>query len=336
MLVETATVANVVASIILLIYTKRKHGFWDAAQIAFVVGAVAGAALMFSNGAYYLITQGQDLTGSDGNPYREIAPDGFLQSAFFCFSTSIVPYVVLNTWPLQLVFALCAYFSWKNSHIGVPRKVHAAKNEESNVVFAIAIILLIICVYGIFYSNFAPKELPFLLKCSNALIGCVWIIALLAWCVIYWKKGERRMLFAFLYALALCLPLLIVSQYGPRCYLPTYFMLCLLATLLVQRIFMCSKHSNKRISELIPLFAHVFAAVLIIVWLIIYLPIGLASFERDAYVKQAKESQAQEIVISSLNANGNVWRADPTSDMLKNWYKKFYGLDKDIKITIQE
>ena len=383
LLVETVTVANVVASIILLIYTKRKCGFWDGAQIAFVVGAVLGAALMFSNGAYYLIVQGQDLPGSDGSPYREIAPDGFLQSAFFCFSTSIVPYLVLHTWPMQLIFAACAFYSWKTAHAYARARVDicadsakgganeggknpdginvSAKNSpdelgninasakssnsknlraaKTGLLLPIAIALLIVGIYGVCYCKIAQTELSLLLKSCNAIIGLLWIITLLVWSIFYWKNGRHQMLFAFLYALALVLPLLVVSQYGARCYLPTYFMMCLFASLIVQQIFArnnCNNEGEKKASDLISLLAPIFAIVLLIVWLIIYMPIGFASFERDAKTEQAKISQAKELVIPTLNAGSNVWRADPSFDMLKNWYRKFYGLDKDVEITIQE
>ncbi len=322
LMVETVTVANVVASFAVLVYTKRRHGIFDPAQLAFAIGSIVGAALMFSNGAYLSIALGTDPVQIDGSSYRELAPGGFIHGAFACLSQSLSPYLVVRAWPMQAFLCVFALFS-------CIRARRAGKRRRARLMAGLAVVFLCIAVYGIWYTLAAPSKLTRLLRCANALACAAQALALLAWCALLWRDGRKKELLVFLYAAALALPLLLVSRYGPRCYLPPYILLAVLVCLLADG---CAPAPGRKLTGCTCAAAALMCAVLVG----LYAPVHAADVERAQLVEQAKETGAAELELPSLGAGELVWRADPSGEMLAGWFRKFYGLDTSVEIRVQE
>lgn len=322
LVLETVTIANIVASFVVLVYTKRRHGKIDPTQLAFFLGALAGAALMFSNDSYLSILQGDDPHKVNGRSYRELAPGGLANGAFTCLSKSMSPYLVVRAWPMQAFFCVFALLS-------CIRARRAGGKRRARFMACLAVVFGAIAVYGICYILAAPDKLTRLLKCANALAFAAQVLALLAWCVLLWRDGRRKALLVFLYALALVLPLLLVSKYGPRCYLPSYILLATLVCLLADE---CAPTPGRRLTAC----TCVAAALMFFVLVVLYAPVHMADLERSQLVEEAKETGAAELVLSSLNAGELVWSADPDSELKAGWFRKFYGLDNDVEIRVQE
>ncbi len=322
LVLETMTIANIVASFVVLVYTKRRHGKIDPAQLAFFLGALAGAALMFSNGAYLAIAQGDDPVKVNGKSYRELASDGLAHGAFTCLSKSMSPYLVVRAWPMQAFF--CAF-----ALLSCIRARRAGDKRRVCFMACLTIVFGAIAIYGICYTLAAPDKLTLLLKCANALAFAAQVLALLAWCVLLWRDGRKKALLVFLYALALALPLLFVSLYGPRCYLPPYILLAALVCLLANE---CAPTPRRRLTAC----TCAAAALMFSVLVALYTPIHAADVERAHIVQEAKETGATELVVPSLNAGELVWNADPDTEGLANRFLQFYGLDKDVEIRVQE
>ncbi len=322
LVVETMTVVNIAASFAVLVYTKRRHGKTDLAQLAFLLCALAGAALMFSNSAYLSIAQGNDPVQVNGESYRQMAPGGFVHSAFNCLSKSMSPYLVVHAWPMQAFFCMLAVVS-------CIRARRAGNRRRARAMACFAVVFLVVAAYGIWYSLAAPDRLSFLLKCANVAACLACAAALLAWCVLLWRDGCKKALLAFLYAVALALPLLVVSRYGPRCYLPSYILLAALACLMAGR---CAPASSRRLAVC----ACAAAASMFAVLAALYAPVHAVDVERAQLVQEAKASGSTELDLPSLHAGDLVWHADPNTEMLAGWFRKFYGLDKDVEIRVQE
>lgn len=68
----------------------------------------------------------------------------------------------------------------------------------------------------------------------------------------------------------------------------------------------------------------------------LYAPVHAVDVERAQLVQEAKASGSTELDLPSLHAGDLVWHADPNTEMLAGWFRKFYGLDKDVEIRVQE
>ncbi len=322
LVLETVTIANLVASFVVLVYTKRRHGKFDPAQLAFFLGALVGAALMFSNYAYLSILLGDDPHKVNGKSYRQLAPGGLAHGAFTCLSKSMSPYLVVRAWPMQAFFCVFAALSYVRAR-------RAGKKRRARFMVCLAVVFFAVAAYGVWYTLAAPSTLPRSLKCANAAACAVQALALLAWCVLLWRDGRKKALLVFLYAVALALPLLFVSKYGPRCYLPSYILLAGLACLLADT---CAPAPGRRLTAC----TCVAAALMFSVLVALYAPVHAADVERAQLVEEAKATGAAELNLPSLNAGELVWNADPSSEMLAGWFRKFYGLDADVEIHVQE
>ena len=322
LVVETLTVANIAAAFVMFVYTRRRHKVFDAVQVAFLVGAFAGAALMFSNGAYLSILQGNDSVQVNGKSYRQMAPGGVVHSAFACLSKSMSPYLIVRAWPMQALFCALAVLSYVKAR-------RAGNRRRARALMCFAAVFSVVAVYGVWYSLAAPDKLSFSLKCANLAACLACAAALLAWCVLLWRDGCKKALLVFLYAVALALPLLVVSKYGPRCYLPSYILLVALACLLADR---CAPALSRRFAACTCAAAALMFAVLVA----LYAPIHAVDVERAQLVEEAKASGSTDLDLPSLRAGDLVWHADPNTEMLAGWFRKFYGLDKGVEIHVQE
>ncbi len=322
LVVETVTVANIVASLVVLVYTKRRHGKLDVAQLAFFLGALVGAALMFSNDAYLSIAQGDDPVQADGASYRQVAPGGPLHSALSCLATSLAPYLVVRAWPMQAFFCVIAVLSCAQAR-------RAGEKRRVRLFACFAVVFFAVAVYGICYVFAAPDELPTLLKCANLVACAIQALALLVWCVLLWRDGRRKELLVVLYAAALALPLLLVNCYGPRCYLPSYILLAALVCLLADT---CAPAPGRRLTACTCVAATLMFSVLVA----LYAPIHAADVERAQLAGEAKATGAAELDLPSLNAGGLVWHADPDTEALAYRFRQFYGLDKGVEIRVQK
>ena len=322
LVLETVTIANVVASFVVLVYTRRCHGKLDLAQLAFFIGALAGAALMFSNDSYVGVVQGDDPHKVNGESYRQMAPGGVVHSALACLSKSMSPYLIVRAWPMQALFCALAVLSYVRAR-------RAGNRRRARAMMCFAAVFSVVAVYGVWYSLAAPDKLSFLLKCANLAACLACAAALLAWCVLLWRDGCKKALLVFLYAVALALPLLVVSKYGPRCYLPPYILLAALACLLADR---CAPALSRRFAACACMAAVLMFAVLVA----LYAPIHAVDVERAQLVEEAKASGSTDLNLPSLRAGDLVWHADPNTEMLAGWFRKFYGLDKGVEIHVQE
>ena len=324
LVVETLTVANIAAAFVVLVYTRRRHKVFDAVQLAFLVGAFAGAVLMFSNGAYLSILQGNDSMQVNGEPYRQIAPGGVAVSVLSCAANRLVPYLFLRSWPLHALIACLAVLT-------CIRLGRAGRMRRARGVGAVACAGVLVSVYGIWFTLCAPDELSELLKGLNVAAGALQSAALLAWCVLLWRDGCKQELLVFLYAFALAAPILFVNQTGPRCYLPSYILLVAFTCLLAAR---CVPAPSRSFTAL----TFIAAAIAFGSLTSSYLPVHGAAVEREQIIAQAKEDGATEISLPSLG-DSLVWNGDKVvfdkkNSLLPKSFRRYYGLNKDIEISI--
>ena len=109
LIIENVTLFNVGISAVLLVYTRVRHGKWDLAQVAFLVGSVAGCVLMFTNGAYRNVATGTD----DYRKVTDRSVPGMAKKALVSF----VPVGWLNNSAVNLVMALLAVLE-AVAHVG--------------------------------------------------------------------------------------------------------------------------------------------------------------------------------------------------------------------------
>lgn len=314
LLMENVTVFFVLMPFGLYLYGRRR-GAASTPLLFCALGALLGAALMFSNPVYRSIA-----AGSDG--YRSVtlfaSPLRTLLACFDTFSREMTSPLLMDALALLLVLSgLCFALLLSGAQRGPIARLCAGG----------------VALYPLYplMRRLHPKWYPFgsytpYLEGTLALLYLACLLGVLLTCLPA-GTARRRSLALYLSAALLTAPLCAVSPLGGRCFLPVYVLLCALTAQLA-----CAVLSEDMRRRLLPLCLAA-AAGLCSLWLSIFVKNALSQAERLAYLRAQAQAGAQEAYLPELPYPGYTWIATPTLEEGQRTFLSFYALPEDMRLS---
>lgn len=314
LIMENITLFNICISCIFLIYAYWKHKKIDYAQVCFLVAALLGTYLMFSNGAYSMIASNED-------NYRSVAQEGnlFISSIHLYFDEIYSMFFTNNV--LISIFisfmGIVTVFKYKNENI---------KKKLYPVLNIIEFILIYYCFF-IVIKTLNPSWMILLryTKYVEGISVLFWCLALCVLVTIRWDTSSimRKALVAEMSYVILLAPLFVVNPISSRNVFPLYVQLVVLG--------LCLYEYNKDI-------LHVKAKHLIMISLASYLFL-ISIYGYVYYCDQrrideiAVDKITQDVLkIEKLPYNDYLWTPEPENDMWRERFKHFYDIPEDTEI----
>ena len=311
---ENITLAALAVSFTMLVYGRVTKGCFSKLQISFFIGALVGAFIMFSNGAYWMIAAGED-------GYRNLSG-----SMLDKVSGTISYYLVANNWAvlvcILLVFVYCLIVSCD----GGSAEKHGKKTIAIKTLFCI--IFFVLCAFSVYVVFIANSDAGKLRNALAAIMSVIFLIALFAHSIRYRSEVQGKMcIFVLATIIVLVAPLLVVNPIGPRNFFPTYALECTIACI------MWDRHISDSSLMLKLVLVVIFAAVLVR-WFAVYKTVFDADTARYDAVMEAVESGERSIPVSRLPYAGYVHTPDPEEGIWETRYKLFYHIPKEFDIKL--
>ena len=322
-LVEHMTVYNVVLAVGVIVYTIAVHRRVAASHAAYLIGSIAGAAYMFSNGAYHNIVSG-------GNTYQQVAEGGILSSLEENYVKEIAPSLCLNNiWlNLGLLFVCFLLFRQCAGHWDRRRELWMAK--LSLFIMAAFNAWAVLSVLGIGVGDRKNRLLY-----VEALFVAVYMAALISFVILIGLKKNCIWKLLFWCAGIVCItaPLFVCKPIGARCFFPTYVLFLLLL------IEMTGQLEGETIKEVLA--GSGFRRVCICIslaglafYLNIFSSIYQVDRDRLAKIERQVAEGADSVKICRLPYDSYLWTSTPMAEPWITRYKLFHGLPKDLEIKV--
>ena len=211
---ETITLCTVISSAALVIYVRIRHKRIDGAQVAFLVGAIAGTALMFANETYH-----------DPNAFHSMAVWSSLYSIARTYGGKVGYEGYAQNMALNVTFALIAVLAAKY-RVGANERTH--KHTQT----VMAVIAVLLACYSTLRAITCASGNAW--RITDGILALVFLAIACKMAAMYWKSlHDHRPLFCLAVAFTLTAPLLVVSPVTWRCFFPEYLLLavymCVLA-----------------------------------------------------------------------------------------------------------
>ena len=316
---EHLTVYSVLISIFFLILNKIKKKKFSKINISYMIGAISGAILMFSNGAYYNVVNHQD-------SYRQIGQDNIIFGVIKTYFSELSKYLFIENHFINIfVGILCLILIYKflinNKKIG---------NIYKKLLCVISLFILsFLCldIYCIFINDFIANFNSLFNIFNGIIYGLYWIIIfVIILLLIKDKKTKFRMIFELCSIVVMAAPLLVVKPIGPRCFFPTYVFFVIFAVDLFNYVFM---KDNKKIDNYSYILKYI-CIILLSINIIIY---GIAFFvemERNIYIDNNKDTEI--LVLPKLPFEEYMQVPNPENETFIYRFKLFYGINEEVNL----
>jgi hypothetical protein len=304
---ENVTMLLVAGSVAAAGLYRRRFGRWSVVLNAYAGGAVVGAVVMFSNGAYRAAAHGTAL-------YQHLSPSALLEQRLAGFGSWLSGHVETDlVWLLVTVVAVAVVV------------VRGADRW-----LGVAAVALVLVAFGFSWVvDLAGRH--------GALAGVGWhralgaaalvLLALAALAMARLAKDPTRRSWLTVDVIALLVlnaPLLVVSPVGPRCFYPSY----VLGLVVVNRLLAGVRLSvgARWISAAPAVAVAVVAVVLFTSYAGIYHQIHHRADTRLAYIRARVAHGATKVHVRPLPHRGYVHEGNPFSLFLSLRYEQYYGI----------
>lgn len=327
LLMEYVTIYQICLGIFVIIYIYKRFNKVYPSNIAYLIGAILGAATMFSNSGYRDIVNNQD-------SYRHVprSTSGVISNIINSYFTDIYKGGALNNVWINLIIGICAfiviykYIKSKRDNIG-----------RGMIIFSslIQLILISFPIYSLI--KFLNPSWEILLKYTKyfeGLYSFLFYIAIFLFLCIYIteKALKGKLIFLFLSIIILIGPLLVVNPISPRCFSAVYIVFVLIGNELLNYLITFSANSMdiKNILTKIILF------ILLVdmgYLLNIYANIHMEYNRKMNYIYSQVEKKATSIEIPEYRYENYLWRGTPLND--KTWrhrFRVYYGIPSNISL----
>lgn len=329
--VENMTIGNIVIAVAVVIYTAIRFKKVRLAHIAFLVGSVVGAAIMFTNGAYFSIANGSDEAAPG---YRTLFFGAGMLERIKVAYTDSVAYLGFfkNVW---LNLSVCVFL------IALSVRGFRQRSLRQRILFVLfgAYEIGFLCLSFADYFGWISST-PFRLK-IYALATTLFAVAEIVHMLLVVKNIEMKLNILFLVGCvaAYILPLLVVDPIGPRNFFATYVLQLLIAVVLLD--FVLREYrilDNKKIICILCVVAAVCLVARFVCFFIVYGTIHAAYAERAASISEQLIEGNGEIVISQLPFADYVWVGDPydgDTGYFTSLFKLMYDIPEDIVLILK-
>lgn len=313
--VEHMTIYNICFSVFIVGYylIKNKKMIWS--NVLYALGSIAGAIVMFSNGAYHQIVNAEDT-------YRTIEKSNiFIKMMKTYFDTFyelfIQNNIVLNIFICIICF-IAIYKYIKNKEKTINKKIKV-------ILYGLTSIFIIFISYNVFIKVVGNNELFVIQKYNNYLQGimillyCISVLITMFICIDN-KKRRYRLIFELISTVIISAPLLIVTPIGPRCFLPTYVFLTLFAIDAFDYLF---EKTELDISCILK----ISSIIIMMFFLIIYGQVYFIECERINYIEEHNEDS--EIILPNLPFENYMQVPNPLIETFNTRFKLFYNINEN-------
>ena len=322
---EHITIYTVLLSAFVCLISKIKYHKFSRDNFSYFIGAVSGAVLMFTNGAYTKVLHGTDSYRKACGTTHDAVIKGFKNLFLVLSENAIANHIVVNTIIALLVIYLLAKYSYSND-----RKKSAL--SIGGIILTLAVNMYFVAI--LLNNNWKP-----LLRYTNGLTGTVAVVyyVFLLICiskVIKEKTARNRMIFYLVSIGVLTAPLLVLSPVTPRCALPMYiFYILLMCELYSYAIAEKLNGKHKKLSYAVFIFIFCFAFLYL---LSIYSYVFHKNNQRLSDIKAQIDSGNKIVYLQKNQYEQYVWKNHPVSDLWAERFLDFYGFPKDLKVRVLE
>lgn len=325
---ENLTLYSIAMSFLVLAFVWLRFRKCNATHVAHFTGALAGAVMMFTNGAYTNIANNTDT-------YRSTALTKGLLKTVSSHCKVIAEQFFVNNVPMLLVISiLCVALTI----------LYMKECKSRGRMYASwgAIFVNVLCL-GFLHSKEgfgywvmavgSPKSANYTLVAMvlAAFFYCIAVLATVLLCV-----TEKMMLYKLLFWLVsipvVIAPLVLVNPIGPRNFFPPYALLVMFGGTLLH--YMQEKYSmGVAAKQGLTVFMSAVTVSLFLFLASIYGTIHSYDVKRAEYVQKQVEQGCEEITVCKLPYTSYVWYGDPTSEPWGLRFKLFNGLNPETKLT---
>ena len=326
--VEHVTLYNVAISIILLFAYLLKMHKRNAVLISYVIGSLAGCALMFSNSAYRNIAEGSDT-------YRQMVGSGVIGQAiknYFkviykeaYFNNIALNFMLLTVCLIALITCLPDFMSRLEKAIGG----------------FCAIIMVVFWVYSVYSRIVYGYEYQYGEITKHTVAeGILTAINVLATIILVLLISYRRGTFIktgfwVLSAILVTGPIFFVNPIGSRCFFASYIFLVNLTCQLIKDL-PTKANVIMNSHKVLGLFL-IISVVFLGRYYIIFHDIYTADADRLAKAVAAAENNKSEVDFTHLPHESYLWMPTPKGDDIwEKRYKLFHNIPEELDFNIVE
>lgn len=325
---ENMTVGNIIIAVAVIIYSAIRFKRVDKVHIAFLIGCVLGAVLMFIDPAYVSIFGGSDKEG-----YRDVAFN--IKSIMSKYFNEVHQKLIYeNIWLNAALFILVLTIIIKRF------RTYTKSEKIINIVSVSFEAMFLIVSLAESFSVYLIPQFRYT-GAVKGILSAVFFIGLTLNFLFAIKDTDLKLKLMFLCGsiVAYALPLLIVNPIGARNFFETYILFVVMAVLLLQYNLKIYEAEDKE-----RLFIKIFCGVAVIAiialfvyYFAIYSAISSAYADRVMLLSEQLQSGSKTITLNKLPYGDYVWHGDPIEDniYLQNIFKEYYGISKDIALIIK-
>lgn len=323
--VEHITVYAVFMSLFVIIYSLIRFKKLYYLQIAYFASTVIGAIIMFTNGAYSNI-----INGDDG--YRSVNATGIdlwllFKIVYNVYTERMYPMLFLNNIILNLFFSFfCIILILKSKKASTKRtgfiRTFLLTIFVTYPLYKLLIVdTLKINLFNAYSSDFA------------ALFSLLFYFSILL-TVFFYTDNEifkHKMFFYLISAGFLVVPLIFVNPFGPRNFIASYAFFVMAVIQLVHYI---ASHNNFNLSFFSKLFSS--GAVLIaICYVYVFTLNDKVEQERMEYLYQHTDAKKESIMFTRLPFEQFLWMSNPNiSEFHYIAFKKYNGIPINAELKV--
>lgn len=317
--VEHATLYNVLAAIFIIILAFVKFRKFFLLHILYLISTVAGAILMFTNGAYAKIFSGEDT-------YRTIENDaGLFDKMYEMFKTKMYGYLVMDNVGLNIILSLVA----------IVILIKVAQNLSVVQLIFKNIFIVVLTVYPLYRPVMGEVFRISSEKTATgeAYFSLLFYLVLVATVLMFIPKTNLKVELSFylISVVTLAAPLFFVTPIGPRNFIVCYMFFALFAVRTVQ--FLHEEGYINLRALYIPLLALV--VVYAAAYTYMFTKIGRTDDARIASVREQAAAGKEVVTLERLPYQQYLWMSSPNipSYQARN-FVIYYNLPKGTTLKI--
>lgn len=324
LIVEHVTIYVIVMALYVIIFSFIKFRKFYYLHISYLISVIIGAAIMFSNGAYSKIMNGND-------QYRSIdtkaADVGFFQKISDVYSEQMYPFLFSNNVVLNLFISLLCIILlvMHKEKLGIFKKI-----MQNILIFVFTLYPfykpLVLDTFHISFFEVYPNGF-------EAVFSLIFYVSILLTVILFIKDKSliHKLLFYLLSAIVLAGPLIFVTPFGPRCFIASY---TFFAMFVIEISMYISTNNFVHLQKLNKLFVMI-SILVTTCYVYVFTMNNIVHRERIHYIHQQVNKHAKVIELTRLPYPQFLWISTPYIPGYQyETFKRFYHIpaDTDLKI----
>lgn len=316
LVVEHITIYCLFLILFLNIFHFIKYKKMSVPLICYSIGVIWGTIIMFSNGAYLNVVNGEDNYRTTNTSIT------IIKQVWDTYFDMMYKELIFNNYTLNITIVLSLIYLLRKE-----------RNNKTNILNAFNMLYVIYTV--IKTINPTWEILGKYTKYVEGIGTIIFFLSLL-YITIFNKslnpKQKGRLTFLLISTVLIAAPLLVVTPVSSRCFFPCYILLVLYVVQILGYLKIKGNHYKKVIGSLIVVF-YTF-------WLSVCSYNLLTNMRRTNYIQEQIKKGATQIEIYKLPYEeyiGCDWGSYPEKrGYWQTNFKRFYGIDENIQITMTD